>query len=262
MIAALSIGDSRDPRELKLPIYLRWEEDVKLLSEEAPEGLKNVYQTASMWWAWMESEKAFFSNAINGMIMAMGFAMIVIYIATKNWIITLFAIHCVGFVCGSEMSLQVLRGYEMGVAESIGTILVIGFSVDYVVHLAAHYVHSSTPTRFTRTAESVGEMGISIFSGAMTTIGSACFLYGGQMIFFQKFAFIITSTCAIALLYSMVYFIALTHAFGPEGGTGQLNVKKFCKNKKTTEKKKKSRRNSKVIEIDANEVLSAPRQNE
>ena len=67
----------------------------------------------------------------------------------------------------------------MGVAESIGTILVIGFSVDYVVHLAAHYVHSPDPKRFPRTTDSIGEMGISIFSGAMTTIGSAAFLYGG-----------------------------------------------------------------------------------
>ena len=110
----------------------------------------------------------------------------------------------------------------MGVAESIGTILVIGFSVDYVVHLAAHYVHSAAPGRFARTTDSVGEMGISIFSGAMTTIGSAAFLYGGQMIFFKKFAFIITTTCAIALLFSLVYFIALSHAFGPEGESGDV----------------------------------------
>ena len=104
----------------------------------------------------------------------------------------------------------------MGVAESIGTILVIGFSVDYVVHLAAHYIHSSLDERFPRTTEAIGEMGISIFSGAMTTIGSASFLYGGQMIFFKKFAFIITTTCTIALAYSLVYFIALSHAFGPQ----------------------------------------------
>lgn len=204
----------------------------------------------------MESEKAFFSNAIGGMLLAMCFACVVIYIATRNWLITIFAIHTVGFICGAEMSLQVLRGYEMGVAESIGTILVIGFSVDYVVHLASHYVHSATPTRFTRTAESIGEMGISIFSGALTTIGSACFLYGGQMIFFQKFAYIITTTCAIALTFSLVYFIALLHAFGPEGNFGRLNFR-ACKKKKETgalpgspdKKKDKEMKEPKVVEL-------------
>ena len=96
--------------------------------------------------------------------------------ATRNWIVTFYAIHCVGFICAAELALMHLRGYEMGVAESVGTIMVIGFSVDYVVHLAAHYVHSAAITRYPRTTESIGEMGISIFSGAMTTIGSAVFL--------------------------------------------------------------------------------------
>ena len=96
----------------------------------------------------MESERAFFVNAINGMVISVCFACVVILLATGNWIITLYAIHCVGFICAAEMALQHLNGFEMGVAESIGTIMVIGFSVDYVVHLAAHYIHSATFTRF------------------------------------------------------------------------------------------------------------------
>ena len=43
VIAALSIGDSRDSRELKLPIYLRWEETLAEFDKTAPPGLQNVY---------------------------------------------------------------------------------------------------------------------------------------------------------------------------------------------------------------------------
>ena len=180
VIAALSIGDPKASREFKLPIYEAWQAVLADFSEnKAPNGLKNIYQVSSFYWAWMESERAFFVNAINGMIVSICFSCIVILLATRNWIITLYAIHCVGFICATEMALQHLSGFEMGVAESIGTIMVIGFSVDYVVHLAAHYVHSAAITRFPRTTESLGEMGISIFSGAMTTTGSATFLFGG-----------------------------------------------------------------------------------
>ena len=105
VIAALSIGDSRDPRELKLPIYEKWEEYLREFDETAPPGLQNVYQTASMWWSWMQSERAFFVSAVSGMAMAICFACVVIFIATRNWIITLFAIHCVGFICATEMAL-------------------------------------------------------------------------------------------------------------------------------------------------------------
>lgn len=39
VIAALSIGDSRDSRELKNPIYEKWEATLKEFDDKAPEGL-------------------------------------------------------------------------------------------------------------------------------------------------------------------------------------------------------------------------------
>ena len=177
VISALSIGSTQWSREFKLPIYEAWQAVLGDFSTNAPAGLRTVYQTASFYWPWMESERAFFMNAINGMLISLAFACAVIFLATKNWIVTLYAVHAVGFICAAEIALLSLHGYEMGVAESIGTIMVIGYSVDYVVHLAAHYIHSVALTRHARTTESIGEMGVSIFSGAVTTTGSACFLF-------------------------------------------------------------------------------------
>lgn len=106
VIAALSIGSPKDSREIKLPIWEAWETVVEDFSEKkAPDGLKNIYQIASFYWSWMESERAFFVNAINGMLISVAFASVVILIATGNWIITLYAVHCVGFICAAEMSL-------------------------------------------------------------------------------------------------------------------------------------------------------------
>eukprot|EP00452_MALV-II_sp_L67-6_P000358 gene358-biopygen26 len=74
---------------------------------------------------------------------------------------------------------MVIAGWELGVPESIAVVIVIGFSVDYVVHLAAHYVHSPFNGREERATESVTAMGVSTFSGAITTMGSGVFLFGG-----------------------------------------------------------------------------------
>jgi hypothetical protein len=35
-----------------------------------------------------------------------------------------------------------LFGWELGSAESVGVVVCVGFAVDYVVHLASHYVIS------------------------------------------------------------------------------------------------------------------------
>jgi len=37
---------------------------------------------------------------------------------------------------------------------------------------------------------------------------------------FKKFGFTLTTTCTLAMLFSLVYFIALSHGFGPEGQSG------------------------------------------
>ena len=74
-------------------------------------------------------------------------------------------------------------------------------------------------------------MGISIFSGTLTTFGAGAFLFGGQMVVFKKFAVLITSTISISFLSSMLLFGALCHTFGPQNGVGDLNCFKKDKNK-------------------------------
>ena len=94
---------------------------------------------------------------------------------------TIFAIIAVIFIVADITAVMVIAGWELGVIESVATVIVIGFSVDYVVHLATHYVHSPNYSRSVKAKESITAMGVSIFSGAVTTLGSAVFLFGGTI---------------------------------------------------------------------------------
>uniref|UniRef100_A0A7S3IUB2 SSD domain-containing protein n=1 Tax=Strombidium inclinatum TaxID=197538 RepID=A0A7S3IUB2_9SPIT len=115
------------------------------------------------------------------------------------------------------------KGWEIGISESLAMVILIGFSVDYVVHLSADYMHSAHETRHEKIKQAYTEMGVSILSGAITTFGSGVFLFGGEMVFFNKFALLITSTIALSFFVSMMLFGALMHAFGPEEGFGNVN---------------------------------------
>ena len=79
---------------------------------------------------------------------------------------------------------MVLKGWALGTAESISVIILIGFSVDYVIHLSADYMHSPQQSRHEKMKQSYTEMGASITSGAITTFGSGVFLYGTFLILF------------------------------------------------------------------------------
>ena len=206
-IGAQSVGKAQSPFPVREPIYLNWDNFLQDWSQnQAPEGLKTLFHTAGHFWAMIEGEKAFFRNAVNGISMSVSFAFLVLIFATMNVVVTLFAVMSVAFVCASVVAVMVFNGWEMGASESVAVVVIIGFSVDYVCHLAAHYVHSAEKLRYDRATESVAHMAVSIFSGGITTFGSGIFLQGASIMFFKKFALIIIATVCFSLAYALLYF--------------------------------------------------------
>merc|ERR1719453_140833 len=119
----------------------------------------------------MKSERAFVDSATYGMTCAIGFAFLILIIATGNIVLAIMAILSVGIVVLSTVAIMVFNGWELGVSESIAVVIMIGLSVDYVVHLAADYQHSVKPTRHEKIKQAYSEMGVSILSGTITTLG-------------------------------------------------------------------------------------------
>lgn len=91
----------------------------------------------------MASERAFVTSAVNGIIIAITFAYCILLMATRNWILASIAIGCVTIVIISVVAIMSMKGWEFGVSESISVVIIIGLSVDYVVHLASDYRHSA-----------------------------------------------------------------------------------------------------------------------
>ena len=79
----------------------------------------------------------------------------------------------------SVLSIEYALGWEIGVSESLAMVILIGFSVDYVVHLSSDFVHSAHSSRHDKMQQAYEEMGVSILSGCCTTFGSGAFLFGG-----------------------------------------------------------------------------------
>ena len=67
-------------------------------------------------------------------------------------------------------------GWKFGIAESTSTIVFVGLSVDYVVHLCHQYIHEIAPDRYTRTKAAFRQMGETILGGAFTSLLSGLFL--------------------------------------------------------------------------------------
>mmetsp|Transcript_16142 Transcript_16142/g.18104 ORF Transcript_16142/g.18104 Transcript_16142/m.18104 type:complete len:977 (+) Transcript_16142:234-3164(+) len=220
-VEVIGVGDYA-PASVMEPRWERWEDFMDDKNSDAPHGLSRGFQTSKRW-RFYSSEQLLVKNAIQGIFIAGGIAFVVIALSTMNIIIALYSIFVIAGIILSVMSVMYFNGWEFSIAESIAVVILIGFSVDYVVHLVHAYVESNYRSRLDRTRDALSKMGVSILGGAITTFGNGAVLFLCTGIFFVKFAWIITSTIFFALVWSLVFFPAWLIILGPENETGNLH---------------------------------------
>ena len=106
--------------------------------------------------------------------------------------------------------------------------MVVGLSVDYVVHLAEGYYMSTHTDRMSRVRDMLEEVGISVFSGACTTLVASIFMLFAQIQFLVKFGLFMLCTIGFSLIFSLGFFTTIMGLLGPSGNTGDI---KICCNK-------------------------------
>ena len=94
--------------------------------------------------------------------------------------------------------------------------------MDYVVHLAEGYGRSEHKGRKERTRDALTEVGISVLSGAVTTVGASLFMLGAKILFFVQFGVFILTTLGFSLLLALGFFMTICALIGPQNNTGSV----------------------------------------
>ena len=170
------------PNEITEPVFDAFTAFVDSRMAVAPASLKSMVHSGGVFWTWQFTEKQLTVNVFIGFAICFPCAFLVLVIATRNIIVSSVAIVSVIGIVSSVMGFcKWAMGWGLGIAESIAAVIVIGFSVDYVVHLAHMYMDASHQTppinsREGRVAYALKTMGVTVISGAVTTFGSGFFL--------------------------------------------------------------------------------------
>eukprot|EP00928_Gymnodinium_smaydae_P045063 TRINITY_DN30084_c0_g1_i1.p1 TRINITY_DN30084_c0_g1~~TRINITY_DN30084_c0_g1_i1.p1 ORF type:complete len:1044 (-),score=224.44 TRINITY_DN30084_c0_g1_i1:40-3171(-) len=155
-------------------------------------------------------------------------AFIVLLLSTKNIIVSFYAVISVSSVVLCVLGFcKGVMDYDLGVAESIAGVIVIGYSVDYVVHLAHMYEEAHSfghRSREDRAEFAIRNMGTTVFAGAITTAGAGVIMFLCFSVFFHKMALLICVTIAYSFLFSLGFFMSLLFLAGPEGRLGDIRV--------------------------------------
>ena len=117
------------------------------------------------------------------------------------------AVWSIACVVVAVIGFTVAQGWKLGVIEAVIYVMVVGMAVDYVVHLSEAYLESHERSRTGRTVDMLTTMGISVLSGAASTLGATFFLFFPQIIFFVKFGQVIFFL--ISMRYDSTFFAIL-----------------------------------------------------
>ena len=108
--------------------------------------------------------------------------------------------------------------------ESLNMVLVVGLAVDYCVHLAEGYSRSTHTDRKGRLKDALTEVGISVLSGCITTVGASAFMLFAFILFFTQFGTFLFATLGFSFLYSIAFFTTCLGLFGPQGDSGSVKL--------------------------------------
>ena len=218
-----------------------WEDFMDNLNSEASNNnassVSRGFQSGRQAWLWPSTSDALISGAISGLVLVFVLAFVVLNVASGNVIISVIAVMTIAGIVATVMGvgIRAMMGWDLGTAESITIVILIGFSMDYTLHLSDAYMESPHSNRADRTRDAMTHLGISVTAGALTTLISGLFLWATILVFFQKFAFNITATVLTSFLFSVFVFPSLCLTIGPQGEVGNWTAMYSALRKKKPE---------------------------
>lgn len=191
----------------------------------APAGASLKY-AAEYTFAGYDLSKQLMNGFFSGCAISLPCAFLVLLFSTRNVVLAFYAVITVAFIVTSVLGFcKSAMNWDFGIAECIAGVIVIGYSVDYVVHLA-HIYHEGYEyklmNREERCAFAIQNLGTTIFAGAITTMGSGMVMFICYFYFFFKMAVLITMTIVYSFLYSLGFFMGVLWLIGPAGSFGDI----------------------------------------
>jgi hypothetical protein len=214
---------------------------VRVRTAAAPDSAKSLIHV-SYAWSQLIMQKALVTGMYNGLLITFPISFGVLLFATRNILVSGIGIFTIAIIVFNVLGFcQSIMGWYLGISESIAAVMIVGLSVDYVVHLAHMYLeaeghglyrffwmkpHDGIVTapncRETRFRYAATKMGGTVIGGAGTTFGAGIIMFACVLLFFEKFAVLISITILFSLLNSLFLFMPLIAIIGPNGSFGDV----------------------------------------
>ena len=197
----------------------RWMDETGM--EGVPRGMDSGFHSSGTW-RWMDLQGNLVSNVFFSMLISLALGLGILLATSLNVITSALSLLAILLILALVSWTLLDIGWSLGFLESICFGILVGLAMDFVVHFSHRYSESGRSTRRGKTLQTVGEMGIPILAGGITTVFSGLILLWCTITFFSKFGIVLLLTMGYALAVAFLFFTSLLLIAGPEGRWGDL----------------------------------------
>jgi len=165
-------------------------------------------------WGVLATEVAFFNGVFTAVIATPVFSMVAIGVFVQSLVISYAALYCLVGMVVTILGLMHVCAIPLGVAEALALSLVIGMSVDYIIHLAHAYKHSLFADRYFKSRAATFVRGSSIGAAAATTLAAVSPLLLARLLPLRNFGMVFLLVTTVSLAFA-VCFLTLLMVVGP-----------------------------------------------
>jgi len=175
--------------------------------------LSNGFVTCSSWEVF-PTISAFLRGVFLSLILTPCMCLCAVFMIVRDVNICYASLLSVVCMIVVTMGVLHLMGTALGPIESLALAVIIGVSVDYLIHLAFAYNNSFMQSRYFKSRASVLARSDSIFSAAITTFAAVLPLLGARIAPLRQFGRIFTVVTVISFVYSYGFFNAFLMSMG------------------------------------------------
>lgn len=170
--------------------------------------VENATHTCAKWSA-LATELAFFTSVGRAITLTPLCSMAAIAIFSRSFIVSYIAFYTLVAMIIVLLGLMYMLSIRLGVTAALALSLVIGMSVDYIIHFAHAYNQSLFRERFYKSRAALFARAPSIASSAATTLAAVVPLLFAQLLPLREFGQIFALVTCVSLLFSAGFVCAL-----------------------------------------------------
>jgi len=217
-----------------------WNEHIAKLNADGPMDAGKAWHTSKIW-VRAEAEHAIVGSTMMTLAVSTGSGFLGALLFTNNVLLSMMVVYSVlGVTTCLAWFMCVAMGWALGAIEVLGLIVFVGYSLTYSLHMAHKYHEHMRHTRGSgalkvRRKDAVFHalncMGSAVCGSALTTLGSAFFLFFCTIQIFTRLVTVLFAVTFFAALFATIVLPTVLLCIGPGDGcccTGSGSEDGFC----------------------------------